>query len=321
MSEIKTWGVTIEDSALAFSTEGIQPGKWLQNTASQVWGAIKKGVQTVIDFGKKIWEGGKELLAAIGRGDWALFGQWLKDDPLSFLAGGAAVAVAGWFIGSATGLTALASGGIASMWSALGSVKLGGVALGAMLPTLQQVIVGTTNTIINVDWLQSDSAILAELKNVHSAFMNTFGESVGRLLVGMFLGGGKGNPKLTLNITGAAAVAIEAEQDTGNNIQEEIIDELSSLANAFIRYARNLAFKIGYMNLRKYARENIKTGIKAIDEKIANWGLQEGQSFVINQKVDDKLENITESNPDLGNFLEGLKEGALDGFNEFVVMT
>ena len=321
MSELKTWGVTIEDSALAFSTEGIQPGKWLQDTASQVWGAIKKGVQTVIEFGKKIWEGGKELLAAIARGDWALFGQWLKNDPLSFLAGGAAVAVAGWFIGSATGLTALASGGIASMWSALGSVKLGGVALGAMLPTLQQAIVGTTNTIINVDWLQSDNAILAELKGVHSAFMNTFGESVGRLLVGMFLGGGRSNPKLKLNITGAAAVSIQAEQDTGNSITEELIDELSSLTNAFIRYARNLAFKVGYLNLRKYARENIRTGIKAIDDKIANWGLQEGQSFVINQKIDDKLEKITETNPDLGNFLEGFKEGALDGFNEFVVMT
>ena len=321
MSEVKTWGVTIEDSALAFSTEGIQPGKWLQNTASMVWGTIQKGVQTVVDFGKKIFEGGKELLAAIGRGDWKLFEQWLKDDPLGFLAGGAAVAIAGWFIGSATGLTALASGGIASMWSALGSVRLGGVALGAMLPTLQQAIVGTTNTIINVDWLQSDNAILNELKSVHSSFMNTFGESTGRMLVGMFLGGGKGNPRLKVNITGAAAVAIQAEQDTGNNIQEEIIEELSNLTNAFIRYARNLVFKIGYMNLRKYARENIKTGIKAIDEKIANWGLQEGQSFVINQKIDDKLEKITESNPDLGNFLEGFKEGALDGFNEFVVMT
>jgi len=321
MSEIKTWGVTIEDSALAFSTAGIQPGKWLQNTATAVWGAIKKGVQTVIDFGKKIFEGGKELLAAIGRGDWNIFGQWLKDDPLGFLAGGAAVAVAGWFVGSATGLTALASGGIASMWSALGSIKLGGVALGAMLPTLQSVIVGTTNTILNVDWLQSDNAILDELKSVHSAFMNTFGESVGRLLVGMFLGGGKANPKLKINITGAAAVSIQAEQDTGNDIQEEIIDELSDITNAFIRYARNLAFKIGYINLRKYARENIKTGIKAIDEKIANWGLQDGQSFVINQKIDDKLENITETNPDLGNFLEGFKNGVLDGFNEFVLMT
>ncbi|MEG4970973.1 hypothetical protein QUB11_30720 [Microcoleus sp. B6-A1] len=321
MAETKIWGVTIEDSALAFSTDGIQPGKWLQDAASQVWEAIKKGVQTVVEFGKKIWEGGKELLGAIARGDWGLFGQWLKDDPLGFFAGGAAVAVAGWFIGSVTGLTALASGGIASMWSALGSIKLGGVALGAMLPTLQQAIVGTTNTVLNIDWLQSNNAILAELKAVHSSFMNTFGESVGRLLVGMFLGGGKSNPKLKINITGAVAVSIQAEQDTGNSITEELIDELSSLANAFIRYARNLAAKIGYMNLRKYARENVRTGNKSIDDKIANWGLQDGQSFVINSKVDDKIEKITETNPDLGNFLEGLKEGALDGFNEFVVMT
>ncbi|MEG4861726.1 hypothetical protein QUB75_30840, partial [Microcoleus sp. K1-B6] len=200
-------------------------------------------------------------------------------------------------------------------------IKLGGIALRTMLPTLQQAIVGGVNTVLNVDWLQSDNAILAELKAVHGSFMNTFGESVGRLLVGMFLGGGKSNPKLKINITGAAAVAIQAEQDTGNNITEELIDELSTLANAFIRYARNLAFKIGYMNLRKFFREKIRTGIKAIDDKIANWGLQEGQSFVINQKIDDKIEKIAETNADLGNFLEGFKEGALDGFNEFVVMT
>lgn len=320
MSNNKTWGVTIEDSALAFTTEGVTPGNWLKNTAGEVWSAIKRGVQAVTDFAKKVFEGGKELLSAIARGDWGLFGQWLKNDPLGFLAGGAAVAVAGWFIGSATGLSALAAGGAAKMWAALGSIKLGGVALGLMLPTLQQAIVGTTNTVLNVDWLQSDASILAELVSVHNGFMNTFGESVGRLLVGMFLGGGKSNPRLTINITGAAAVAIEAAQ-SGSDITNEIIDELSNLANTFIRYAKNLAFKIGYMNLRAWARNNVRTGVKAIDEKIANWGLQEGQSFTINGKIDEKIEKITEDNAALGNFLEGLKEGALDGFNEFVVMT
>lgn len=320
MSNNKIWGVQIEDSALAFTTEGVTPGKWLKDAAGEVWGAIKRGVQAVTDFAKKVFEGGKELLSAIARGDWGLFGQWLKNDPLGFLAGGAAVAVAGWFIGSATGLSALAVGGAAKMWAALGSIKLGGVALGSMLPSLQQAIVGTTNTILNVDWLQSDASILAELTSVHNSFMNTFGESVGRLLVGMFLGGGKSNPKLTINVTGAAAVAIEAEQG-GNNITNEIVEELSNLANTFIRYAKNLAFKIGYMNLRKWTRENVRTGIKAIDEKIANWGLQEGQSFTINGTIDEKIEKITEDNAALGNFLEGLKEGALDGFNDFVVMT
>lgn len=316
----KTYGVSIEDSALAFSTEGVTPGKWLQGVAGNIWNGIKNGVKSAIGFASNIFEGGKELLAAIARGDWNLFSNWFKADPGAAVAGGAAIAITGWFIGSATGITAVVSGGISSMWATLGSIKLGGVALGAMLPTLQQAIVGTVNTVINVDWLQSDTSILAELTSVHNSFMNTFGESTGRLLVGMFLGGGKSNPKLTINVTGAAAVAIEAEQG-GNDIANEIVDELSNLANVFIRYAKNLAFKIGYMNLRKYARENVRTGIKAIDDKIANWGLQEGQSFTINGAVDEKIEKITEDSPALGNFLEGLKEGVLDGFNDFVLMT
>lgn len=315
----KTYGVTIEDSALAFSTAGVNPGKWLKDAASEVWGAIKRGVQSIVDFGKKIFEGGKELLGAIARGDWAIFGQWMLSDPLGFLAGGAAVAVAGWFVGSATGLTALAAGGISSMWAALGSIKLCRTT-GAMLPTLQQAIVGGTTTLMNIDWLQSDTAVLAELNSTYNSFLNTFGESTGRILAG-FIIGGKKNPKIKINITGAAAVAIQAEQDTGDDITEEIIEELSNLANSFIRYATNLAGKLGYLQFRKWARQNVKTGIKWIDEKIANWGLQEGQSFTINGKLDEKIEKITESNAALGNFLEGFKEGFFDGFNDFVLMT
>jgi hypothetical protein len=83
----------------------------------------------------------------IARGDWGIFGEWLKDDPKGAIAGGAAVAVAGWFIGSATGITAVASQGIASMWATLGSVKIGGFTLGMMLPTLQQAIVGGGNAL------------------------------------------------------------------------------------------------------------------------------------------------------------------------------
>jgi hypothetical protein len=317
----KTWGVTLENSALALSTENVSPGKWLQNTLGDIWNGIKKGVQTVLDFGSKILEGGKELLSAIGRGDWKLFGQWMKNDPLGFLAGGAAVAVAGWFVGSATGISAIAAGGITKVWAALGSIKLGGVALGAMLPTLQSAIVGTATTVVNVDWLQSDAAIEAELQNVYNNFLNTFGESTGRLLAGFIVGGKKTNPKLKINITGAAAVAIQAEQETGSDITDEIIDELSNLANSFIKYATNLAGKLGLISFRKWARENVRTGIKAIDGKIANWGLVEGQSFVINQKIDEKIEEIAETNAPLGNFLEGFKDGLFDGFGDFILMT
>ncbi|MEG3840025.1 hypothetical protein [Microcoleus sp. herbarium14] len=320
MAQQKTYGVSIEDSALAFSTEGVTPGKWLQDAAGAVWNAIKGGVQAALDLGKRMIDGGKELLSAIARGDWGIFGSWLKDDPVGAIAGGAAVAVAGWFIGSATGITAVASSGIASMWAALGSVKIGGFAIGLMLPTLQQAIVSGGNTVYNLDWAQSDTAILAELSGMYNSFLNTVGESTGRMLAGFMLGGGKNNPKMNINITATAALCITAQEE-GSDITEELVEELSQLANTFIRYATNLAAKLGYLELRKWARNNVRTGIKSIDSAIANWGLQEGQSWTVAQQVENKIEAITEENPSLGNFLEGFVEGFGDGFSDFILMT
>ncbi|WP_341730869.1 hypothetical protein [Microcoleus sp. EPA2] len=317
---VKTFGVTLESSALALSTEGIVPDKWVQETAGAVWAAIKSGLQSALDLGKRMFEGGKELVKAIARGDWKIFGDWFKDDPGGAIAGAGAVAVAGFFVAGATGLTGVISGGIASMWTSLGSIKLGGFAVGAMLPTLQQAILGTTNTVVNLDWAQSDKAILAELNSSYLAFLNQVGESLGRTLVVMAFGGGKTNPRLTLNITAAAALSITKEIQDDDDISDELIDAMSEMANIFIRYARNLAAKLGYLELRKFARNNVRTGIPAIDNKIKNWGLQEGESFVISQKIDDKIEKITEENPPLGNLLEGLKEGASDAFNDCITM-
>ncbi|MCC3464370.1 MAG: hypothetical protein JGK33_33105, partial [Microcoleus sp. PH2017_11_PCY_U_A] len=197
------------------------------------------------------------------------------------------------------------------------SIKIGGFTLGMMLPTLQQAIVGTTNTLYNLDWAQSDAAIVAELESMYNSFLNTVGESTGRMLAGFMLGGGKSNPKMNINITASAALCIRAQQE-GSDITEE---ELSQLANTFIRYARNLAAKLGYMEIRKWARNNVRTGLSSIDTAIANWGLQEGQSWTIAQQVENKIETITEENPSLGNFLEGFVEGFGDGFSDFIVMT
>lgn len=319
-AKIKTFGVTLENSALAFSHSGVQPGNWLKEAASEVWSFLKNGVKAAIDLGKKMLEGGKELLGAIARGDWGIFIDWAKNDPLGFLAGGAAVAIGGWFVGSVTGLTALAAGGISTLWATLGSIKIGGVAIGLALPTIQQAIVSGTNTIVNIDWLKSDKAIEEELKNTYLTFLNNVGESTGRLLAGFLLGGGKTNPKLTLNITAAAALIIQAEQE-GSNIEEEMIEELSALANVFKRYIVNLAGKLGYLELRKYARNNIRTGIPQIDKAIASWGLIEGQSFSIATKIEESVEKLQDTNPAAGNFLEGLLEGFGDGWSDFLLLT
>ncbi len=315
-----TFGVTLESSALAFSTAGIIPDKWIQDTAGFVWDGIKKGVSSAIDLGKRMFEGGKELINAIGRGDWKLFADWFRDDPGSAIAGGAAVAVAGWFVGSVTGITAAAAGGIAAMWASLGSIKIGGITALALLPTLQQAILGTTNTIMNLDWMQSDKSILAELNSAYLGFLNNVGEATGRMLVTLAFGGAKTNPKLKLNITAAAAFSITKEVEDGDDISDELVDGMSDIANIFIRYAQHLAGKLGYLEIRKWARGNIRTGIPAIDDKIKNWGLIEGKSFTINGAIDEKIESITEENPPLGNLLEGLKDGASDAFGDLIEM-
>ena len=313
-------GVTLESSALAFSLEGITPDKWIQDAAGAAWSAIKSGVNSALDLGKRMFEGGKELLSAIGRGDWNLFRQWFRDDPGSAIAGAGAVAVAGWFIGSASGLFAVASSGISAMWTSLGAIKIGEVTLALMLPTLQQAIVSTGNTIYNIDWAKSDTAILAELNGAYLSFLGDVGGSTGRMLACLLLGGGKKNPKLNINITATAALIITAKQ-AGSDIEEELIEELSQLANVFMRYATTLAGKLGYLELRKYARQNVRTGVKIIDEKIKNWGLQEGQTWSIAQKVEDKVEKITEKDPALGTFLENFIEEFGDGLSDFILLT
>ncbi len=168
----------------------------MQDTAGAIWNGIKAGVSSAIDLGKRMLEGGKELIGAIARGDWGIFADWFRDDPGSAIAGVGAVAVAGWFIAGATGITAVVSGGIASMWASLGALKIGGIAIGAMLPTLQQAIVSTGSTLMNLDWAKSDKAILVELNGAYLGFLNNVGESAGRMMVALAFGGAKTNPNL-----------------------------------------------------------------------------------------------------------------------------
>jgi hypothetical protein len=326
-TKAKTSGVLLEDSALAISSQGITPSQWVRKGAENIWGGIKNGAKSVVSLGKRMIEGGKEMVAAIMRGDFKLFADWVETDPVAAVAGGLAVALSGWLIvgtltatASATGITAIVSGGLGSMWTALGTVSIGGTALTALLPTMQEAILGGTTTIMNLDWAQSDRAILAELEAGYLGFINQIGESVGRMIVIMAFGGHRTNPRLTLNISAAAALSITKELEDGNDISDELVESMSVMANLFMSYTKNFAGKMGYLNLRKYARENIRTGNKYLDEKIKNWGLIEGQSFVISSKINESIDKITEKNPILGNALEGLSEGMSDGFNDMIVL-
>ena len=321
---IKTYGVTLDNTALAFSTNGVNPGKWLQNFAAGAWDAIKRGVQSALDLGKKMFEGGKEVIKAISSGNLGIFLDWFKEDPKAAIAGGVAVGIAGWFVASGTGIggalagaTSVASLAIGSMWATITSIKFGGIALGAMLPTLTQAIVGGSRIVSNIDFLASDASLLAALNAQYITFLGRLGEGTGRLIAGLLFGGGRGNPKLTINITAAASVSIIAEQE-GGQIQEEMIEELSALTNVFIRYAANLMGKLGYISFRKWARNNVRTGIDGIDKHIKEWGLKEGESFTIASSIQKKIDNLEDKNPELHAFVEGAWEGLGEGISDFV---
>ncbi|MGB7708799.1 MAG: hypothetical protein WBL95_04495 [Microcoleus sp.] len=331
------FGVEIESTALALSTEMVKPNSWMQATMGQVASAIDKGVKSVKTLGQQMIDGGKEVISAIGRGDLKLFWDFLKDDPVAALAGTGAVAATGYLLfqvgaavggaivatrlgAAAAGRLAVAAGGIGTMWAAIKSATIGSVTVGALLPSIQQAVVSSTQTIMNVDWLKSDKSILAELESAYLGFLNNIGESAGRMLIAIVLGGARANPRLTLNITAAAALSITKEIEDGNDISSALIEDMANIANLFLRYARNLAGRLAYLELRKYSRENIRTGNAAIDKKIQNWGLIEGETFTINGAIDAKIEKIKEWNKGVGEFAEGFKEGMSDGFNELVIM-
>jgi hypothetical protein len=321
------FGVLIENTALAFSTAGVKAGKWLQGAASTVINVISKGVSSLIDYGKQIWDGAKEFAAAVMRWDLKLFWDFMQDQPLMGLAGGVALGLTGLLVieagaaaAGALGITAFVGGGCASLWGAIKSVQIGGILVGSMLPSLQQAVVSTTQTVTTIDWMKSDKSILAELEGSYLSFLNNIGESSGRMLVAIALGGARENPRLTLNITAAAALSITKEIEDGKNISDELVEGMATVANLFIRYAANLAGKLGYLELRKMARNNVRTGNKELDDKIRNWGLIEGQSFTINGAIDAKIEKIKEWNKGVGSLTEGFKEGMSEGFNEMVLM-
>lgn len=325
----KTFGVTAGDTSLSLSTEGVKPSNWFESFIGGAGSFFSFVGGKLEQLGKNMWEGAKELGSAIQRGDIGLFLNWIKEDPVGAGAGIAAVAIGGWFIGAQTGIGAaiansrvvsVISGAVSAMWARIAAIRIGamgGLAIGALLPNLKDLIIGGTQTIINLDWMQSDNSILQELKSTHLQFLNTMGESAGRMIAGFIMGGAKNNPQLTINMTAAAALVIQA-RDEGSEIEEEMINAISDLANSFIRYAKYLTTKLAYMATRAWARENIRTGNKELDEKIKNWGLIENQSFIINSEINEKIEKIEESNPMLAAGLEGLKDGLFEGFFEYL---
>ncbi|MEG4302198.1 hypothetical protein [Microcoleus sp. D3_18a_C4] len=301
-------GVTAENSSLAISL-GLKLGNWFQGIGSSIGGILSRGLLNVKNLLGNMVNGAKELFGAIGRGDWNIFKNWLKEDPIAVAAGAVAVVLIGGVVVGAV------AGGVAALAAAVGSAgAIGGVTLAGIMPGLVQGAVSAGEVVYNFDFNKSDDQLLKELNQGFINFAGVAGESLGRSLANFIIGADK-LPKLRVdrNAMRTLFLVLEDESDTG----EEILEELSTIGWAIFKLARQALFSIGFMNFRKWAKQNVKTGIPWVDKAIASWGT--GKPLVISDKVEEFYETVEENNAALGNLLQNFGEGFGEGSKEAVI--
>jgi len=301
-------GVTAENSSLAISL-GLKLGNWFQGIGSQMGNILSQGLLNVKNLLGNMVNGAKELFSAIRRGDWNIFKNWLKEDPISVAAGAVAVVLIGGVVVGAV------AGGVAALAAAVGGAgAIGGVTLAGIMPGLVQGAVSAGEVIYNFDFNKTDDQLLKELNQGFINFSGVAGESLGRSLANLIIGADK-LPKLRVdrNAMRTLFLVLEDESDTG----EEILEELSTIGWAIFKLARQALFSIGFMNFRKWAKQNVKTGIPWVDKAIESWGT--GKPLIISEKVNEFYETVEKDNAALGNFLENFGEGFGEGTKEAII--
>lgn len=302
-------GVTVENSSLVTSIGGAL-GSWFNSIGSSIGSILSQGLLNAKNLLKNMAAGAKELFGAIARGDWKIFQDWLKEDPIAVTAGAAAVILIGGVVVGAVGT------GVAAIAGAVGGTGIvGGVTLAGVMPQLVNAAVSGVQTIYNFDFNKSDDALLKELQQGFVNFAGIAGESLGRSLAGFIVGRDK-TPKLTVNMRATSTMFMVLEDE--NEVAEEILEELSTIGWAVFKLARQALFTAGYINFRKWAKANIRSGIPWVDKAIASWGSEGGKPWVLSEKVNEFVEAVQEENAALGNFLEGLIEGFGEGMDEFI---
>ncbi|MEG4459191.1 hypothetical protein [Microcoleus sp. N9_A1] len=301
-------GITLNNTSLAVKL-GLPLGGFFADIGSTMQAWLNKGLINLKNLAKNMLAGAKELGAAILRGDWNLFKSWLKEDPIAVAAGmGAVVLIGGVVVG----------GVVAGIGALAGAIGVGGATLAAVGSSVLGAAVSFGTQVWNFDFNKSDAAILAEINAAFGGLANVAGEALGRSLAG-FIVNRKETPKLKINIKATATMFLALDDNGDNEVAEEILEELSSLGWAFYRFAGKALFAQGYMNFRRWAKQNVKSDIPWVDKMIASWGEEGGKPWIVSQQVNEVVEAIEKENAALGNFLEGALEGFGEGFKEFLV--
>lgn len=324
--------------AVVMTAEEIKKAqKWLGDTGSWLGDGLKKkvlpGIQQLNqNIGKhlqKMAAGAKELGSAIFRGDWKLFGQWAKNDPIGAIAGiGAGIGIA-WV--GVTGL--IAGGGAFAGWAAGGStgliaalkVGVAGISAGSILAGLTKA--GTF--LYNFEWQETDEDIDKAIDRAITNLYGPMGEFLGRATASMLVTGLTSPPKIEINVT---SLALMWEVD--ENIRDELLESVSEFAMVGINTFINVAIKLAYKNTRQFIKKaykespedfkKIAQGIKLpgnnkLGTSIEQWGNPSSQPWSLKRHVDleGKVEKIEDEK--LRNLTEEFLESFWETWNEAIV--
>jgi hypothetical protein len=301
-------GITLGGTSLGVKL-GIAIPNFFAEVGSTAISWLQKGITNLKQLASDMWNGAGEIGKALLRGDWNLFKQFAKEQPLAASAGiGAVLLVGGVVVAGVVGGVSALVGALGLTGSAL-TLGMGGGVVASAITGMQQIY--------SFDFNKSDDAILAEINSAFTNLSGTAGESLGRALAG-FVVNKKEIPKLKINVQRAATMFLALEDDGENEIAEEILEELSTLGWAFFRFAKTVLFSIGYINFRQWAKANVKSGIPWIDKMIESWGDKDGKPWIISESVEKVVETIDGENPAVGRFLDGVIEGFGDGLTDFL---
>ncbi len=209
----------------------------------------------------------------------------------------------GWVVG---GLAALAGVG------AIGASMLTGVSVTDMMSSVLNFGELAYSFDINI----SDKKLYEEIKEIMKNLYGPAGELIGRGIAQLITGGLTMAPKVVVNVK-AIALSWIANPDA----REELLSAVSSLAWSGIEAAKQILFKFAFLKGRQALKtwyktqpENIKKLVpKKIRDNIETWGNEGKEPWILEAKVEEKIEKW-----DAPDYLkEGLQEG-LSGFWEQV---
>ena len=310
-----------------FDSEAKKTTRWvgerLQGIADSLWTSGANAIKTLSELASKAKNAAKGFLDfMIG---------WFKDDPIAATAGSAAVILTGAIVITTGGAIAPIAGGaiaavskVASLVAPLGAIVKGGLSLkgaatlllgGAAVFSVKRFLVDGLYRMYNFDWNVTDQAYAAMQKSLFESLAGQLGESLGTSVAALVCSSNPTINGVEVNVD-LLSKAYYLMQDEDSDARDGVIDAFTDLIY-FTRYvSKQLLFINSYTSARRWVRENIRFGIKSIDDAIKGWGTT-NQSWSFRSEVEERIESI--DNAMLQNFTEELVDSFIDSCYKYAM--